>query len=80
MRDMLFIITANISGKKQRCAPGSHNFFPSLDRNNSNNILKCIFTDRVVNCKIFFSEPAIKMGVDTRGVKIDTWEKIIFEV
>ena len=47
------------------CAPGSHNLFPFLDRNNSNIISKCIFTDRVVKCKIIFSEPAIKMGVDT---------------
>ena len=39
--------------------------FPFLDRNNSNIILKCIFTDRVVKCKIIFSEPAIKMGVDS---------------
>ena len=30
--------------------------------------------------QIIFSEPTIKMGVDTWGVKIDTWEKIIFEV
>ena len=30
--------------------------------------------------KYFFSEPAIKMGVHNCGVKIDTWEKIIFEV
>ena len=78
MRDMLFIITANISVKKERCAPGSHFFSPFLDRNNSNIILKCIFTDRVV--KIIFSESAIKMGVDAWGVKIDTWEKITFEV
>ena len=78
---MLFNITANNSGKKQRCAPGSHKFFfPFLDRDNSNIILKCIFTDRVVKCKIIFSEPAIKMGVDIWNVKIDTWEKIIFEV
>ena len=34
--------------------------FPFLDRNNSNIISKCIFTDRVVKCKIIFSEPAIK--------------------
>ena len=54
--------------------------FPFLDGNYSNIILKCIFTDRVVKCKIIFSEPAIKMGVDTRGVKIDTCEEIIFEV
>ena len=39
--------------------------FPFLDRNNSNLISKYIFTDRVVKCKIIFSEPAIKMGVDT---------------
>ena len=65
MRDMLFNITANISGKKQMCAPGSHNFGPFLDRSNSSIILKCTFTDRVVKCEIIFSEPAIKMGVDT---------------
>ena len=48
------------------CAPGSHNLFPLFGyRNNSNIISKCIFTDRVVKCKIIFSEPAIKMGVDT---------------
>ena len=81
MQDMLFIITAIISGKRQRCAPGLHNFFfPFWDRNNSDITLKCIFKDRVVKSKIIFSEPAIKIGVDTWGVKIDTWEEIIFEV
>ena len=54
--------------------------FPFLDRNNSNVILKCIFTERVVKYKIIFSEPAIKMGVDSCGVNIDSWEEIIFEV
>ena len=38
------------------------------------------FADRVVKCEIIFSEPAIETGVDTWGVKSDTWEKIIFEV
>ena len=74
MRDMLFM-------ERNNCVLRARTIcFPFLDRNNSNIISKCILTDRVVKCKIIFSEPAIKMGVDTRGVKIDTWEEIIFEV
>ena len=74
MRDMLF-------RERNKCVLRARTIcFPFLDRNNSNLISKYIFTDRVVKCKIIFSEPAIKMGVDTRGVKIDTWEDIIFEV
>ena len=74
MRDMLFM-------ERNKCVLRARTIcFPFLDRNNSNIISKCIFTDRVVKCKIIFSEPAIKMGVDTWGVKIDTWEEIIFEV
>ena len=74
MRDMLFM-------GRNKCVLRARTIcFPFLDRNNSNIILKCIFKDRVVKCKIIFSEPAIKMGVDSWGVKIDTWEEIIFEV
>ena len=74
MRDMLFM-------ERNKCVLRARTIcFPFLDRNNSNIILKCIFTDRVVKCKIIFSEPAIKMGVDSWGEKIDTWEEIIFEV
>ena len=74
MRDMLFM-------ERNKCVLRARTIcFPFLDRKNSNIILKCIFTDRVVKCKIVFCEPAIKMGVDTLGVKIDTWEEIIFEV
>ena len=74
MRDMLFM-------GRNKCVLRARTIcFPFLDRNNSNIILKCIFTDRVVKCKIFFSEPAIKMGVDSWGFEIDTWEEIIFEV
>ena len=74
MRDMLFM-------GRNKCVLRARTIcFPFLDRNNSNIILKCIFTDRVVKCKMIFSEPAIKMGVDSWGVKIDTWEEIIFEV
>ena len=63
MRDMLFM-------ERNKCVLRARTIcFPFLDRNNSNIILKCIFTDRVVKCKIIFSEPAIKMGVDT-------WEEI----
>ena len=74
MRDMLFM-------ERNKCVLRARTIcFPVLDRNNSNITLKCIFTDRVVKYKIIFSEPTIKMGVDTWGVKIDTWEEIIFEV
>ena len=74
MRDMLFMET-------NKCVLRARTIcFPFLDRNNSNIISKCIFTDKVVKCKIIFSEPAIRMGVDTWGVKIDTWEEIIIEV
>ena len=74
MRDMLFM-------ERNKCVLRARTIcFPFLDRNNSNIIWKCISTDRVVKWKIIFSEPAIKMGVDTWGVKIDTWEEIIFEV
>ena len=71
MRDMLF-------RERNKCVLRARTIcFPFLDRNNSNII---IFTDRVVKCKIIFSEPPIKMGVDTWGVKIETWEEIIFAV
>ena len=74
MRDMLFM-------GRNKCVLRTRTIcFPFLDRNNFNIILKCISTDRVVKCKIIFSEPAIKMGVDSWSVKIDTWEEIIFEV
>ena len=61
-----FFYSGHVKQRRNKGALQAHTvFFPFLDTNNSNNILKCIFTDRVVNCKIIFSEPAIKMGINT---------------
>ena len=76
MRDMLFIITANISGKKQGALRARTIFCSFLDRNNSKIILKCILTDRVVKCKIVYSEPQLKWVLTPEVWKLTCGRKL----